>query len=257
MKVTYKQMLEQVRRGEKVMGSALSSPDLSIIDNMALAGYEYLLIGAEHGVLSWNNVFDMIRAAEAVGVATMVKVPSFDDELAINKAIDMGASCIKIPGVNSIEEARRAIELVYYPPIGERSYCPYVRGNDYGVEGPSCIPKLNENLTLSLTLETEGAVEHLEELIAEPHIQTYTVGNFDLSLRLGVPMQTYHPKVQEVVHEVARLCEKYDKTFCVQVRNGEDVKQFEKYKGIYYYAEMPIHTLYVALREKRRDFFGD
>jgi 4-hydroxy-2-oxoheptanedioate aldolase len=69
-------------------------------------------------------------------------------------------------------------------------------------------------LCLMIQIETQEAVERVEELCAIPGIDIF-IGPADLSASLGVPGQTAHPKVVDAVRLCMRSARKYGKLVAV------------------------------------------
>ena len=120
MKVTFRDLLNS---GHRFIGTYMMSPDDNGLEAMKLAGVDFVIFDLEHEQLTLTEVMHLIRTAEACGMATMVRVPGLDEGM-IKKALDMGASAIKIPGVSSAEEAALAVSYCKYPPQRIRGSSP-------------------------------------------------------------------------------------------------------------------------------------
>ena len=73
----------------------------------------------EHTGFDLPLIEAMIRASDLAGVTSMVRVPDNDAKL-ILRLLDMGAEGIIVPHVDGLEGAKRAVDAVRYPPMGER-----------------------------------------------------------------------------------------------------------------------------------------
>lgn len=245
MKVTFRDLLNS---GHRFIGTYMMSPNDNGLEAMKLAGVDFVIFDLEHEQLTLTEVMHLIRTAEACGMATMVRVPGLDEGM-IKKALDMGASAIKIPGVSSAEEAALAVSYCKYPPEGIRGSCPFVRCNDYGTNRENCYAEANRQVVVSVIVEGVEGVKNLEEIIATPGLDTISVGNVDLSCALGVPGQVFHPLVMQAVLDAADLCEKYGKSCSVQVVDGKDAERFKGYKGVsHYHTDLPTAMLYKAYK---------
>lgn len=246
MKKTFRDLLDS---GERFIGSYMMSPDDTMVEVLKLAGVDFLIFDLEHERLTLHDVMHLIRTSEACGMATMVRVPGID-EGAIKKALDMGASAIKVPGISTAEEAAQVVALCKYPPEGIRGSCPFVRGNNYGIDRTGCYEAANRQVVTSVIVEGVEGVKNLEEIIATPGLDTISVGNVDLSCALGVPGQVFHPLVMQAVFDAADLCAKYGKSCSVQVVDGKDAERFRGHKGIsHYHTDLPPAMLYKAYKE--------
>jgi len=247
MRKTFRSLLET---GKKFIGSYVMYPSPSEIEVMKMAGVDFVILDLEHERMTLTDIMPLIQTCDACSMATMVRVPGID-EGAIKKALDMGASAIKVPGVSTAEQARTIAGFCRYPPEGVRGACPFVRGNGYGIEDRSaCYEKANREVVVSVIIEGTEGVKNMKEIVAVPGIDTISVGNVDLSCALGVPGQVFHPKVKEAVFECARLCEELGKSCSAQVLNPEDAKHFIGYKGIsHYHVDLPAAMLYKSYKQ--------
>lgn len=245
MKVTFRELLE---RKQKFIGSYIMYPADTTIEVMKMAGVDFVIFDMEHERLTLTDIMPMIRTCEACGMATMIRVPGID-EGAIKKALDIGASAIKIPGVATAAQAREAVSYCKYPPEGVRGACPFVRGNDYGTDRTGCYAKANKSTVVSVIVEGVEGVKNMEEIIAVPGIDTISVGNVDLSVALGIPGQVFHPLVIKAVMDAAALCDKYGKSCSVQVVEPEDAQRFKDCKGVsHYHTDLPPLIIYKAFK---------
>lgn len=244
--VTFRDLLEQKR---KFIGTYIMFPCDTELEIMKYAGVDFVIFDLEHERLTFTDIMPMIRTCEAVGLATMIRVPGLDEQ-AIKKALDMGTSAIKIPGVETAEQARQAVSFCKYPPDGVRGACPFVRGNQYATgDRTACYAKANREVVVSVIIEGIEGVKNMEEIIAVPGIDCVSVGNVDLSVALGVPGQVFHPSVMQAVLDVADLCEKYGKSCSAQVVDGADAKRFQGHAGVsHYHTDLPTAMLFKAYK---------
>jgi len=232
MRKTFRELLNS---GKRFIGTYVMFPCDTEIEIMRLAGVDFVIFDLEHERLTFSEIMPMLRTCEACGMATMVRVAGLCEK-SVKKALDMGVSAIKFPGIYQVEQAEQAVALCKYPPEGIRGSCPFVRGNNYGTEDRStCYIKANQEVVVSVIIESVEGVRNMEKIIAVPGIDTISIGNVDLSAALGVPGQVFHPRVKEVVFNCAKLCEKYGKSCSVQVLISEDALMFKGYKGISHY----------------------
>ena len=108
-----------------VSGPFLKITDPAVVEIIGFAGFDFVIIDAEHGPISMENAQNMIRAAETVNITPIIRVGN-NDEALILRALDIGAQGIEIPQINSRSDAVRAVKSVKYSPQGERGVCRYV-----------------------------------------------------------------------------------------------------------------------------------
>src|SRR5262245_65234090 len=85
-----------------VVAPTYTSPGL--VELLGRQGFDVIFIDCEHGPGGWDDVEDMVRAAELVNATPIVRVQSHDVSV-ITRALDRGAGGVQIPHVNSLAEA--------------------------------------------------------------------------------------------------------------------------------------------------------
>src|SRR4051812_18239262 len=120
--------------GGIVLGVFVGIPAPRLVELCGVAGYDYVVIDAEHGPIDFGAAEEMVRAADATGITPIVRVPDHLPKT-ILRYLDVGAQGIMAPGVNSVADANRIVEAVKYAPLGMRGLGPG-RAAAYGQRGP-------------------------------------------------------------------------------------------------------------------------
>lgn len=148
---------------------------------LALLGFDWIGLDAQHGRYDDARVIDAVAAIHAADAAVpvWVRVRSNDDGL-IGRALDAGANGVIVPMVNSRDDAHRAVTASRYAPHGRRSLGPSLQGGGYAPPAgePSC----------AVMVETATALENCDEIAATPGLAMIFVGPWDLSLALGLDL---------------------------------------------------------------------
>ena len=84
-----------------------------------LAGFDYYMLDAEHGLMDAAQVVDVIRACERVNMTPMVRIGSKDPKVVL-QYLDAGMMGVMMPGLETLAEIRMLIDAVKYPPLGKR-----------------------------------------------------------------------------------------------------------------------------------------
>src|SRR5262245_55815235 len=110
---------EKLRQGQPVFGVFVPMPSPDIVEIVALAGFDFALLDAEHGRISPDDAYPLVLAAEARDLPAFVRIGENDRQVVL-KYLDLGVSGVMIPQTNTPELARQAIEAMRYPPGGLR-----------------------------------------------------------------------------------------------------------------------------------------
>ena len=92
--------LAKWRAGEQTIGGWLSLANTHIAEMMANAGFDWLCIDLQHGLLDYRDLLHMLPAISTTGVTPIVRV-SGNDPKEIMKVLDAGAFGVIVPLVNN------------------------------------------------------------------------------------------------------------------------------------------------------------
>ena len=175
------------------------------------AGYDWLWLDCEHGVLSLDQGAQIAVAALQAGIAPLVRVPNGEYSLA-TRILDNGALGIVVPHVDTAEEAREVVQKLKYPPVGHRSIGGI--GPHYGLRSLKVGDAANvlnaANLTVVM-LETPTAIENAEAIAAVPGIDVLLIGSNDLCAEMGIPGEFRHERMADAYRRMIEACRKHGK----------------------------------------------
>jgi len=158
--------LERVSEGRPVLGcfSFIASPQ--VVELLALAGFDFVVIDREHSANDWTVIENMVRAAEARGISALIRV-SDNDPAEILRGLDCGADGIVVPGIASAADAARAVEAARFPPAGRRGACPASRAADYGAVNYADFQRqADDSRVLILLIEEARALAGIDTITA-------------------------------------------------------------------------------------------
>jgi 4-hydroxy-2-oxoheptanedioate aldolase len=195
-------MKQKIKAGQLVLGTALPAFTPAVATMTARTGVDFLWIDTEHSPHGAEALEAIPVLVRNQGVAPMIRV-AWNDPHLIKKAMDVGASAIMVPQVNTAEEAARAVQYTFYPPIGQRGISPHwplVAGEDWF----NVIRTANEETVLIVQIESVEAYQNLDAIAAVPGIDVLLVGPMDLSASLGRITEMQSPEVQRIMEEIPR-----------------------------------------------------
>lgn len=194
-----KSFKDLMRRREKLIGTFMMTDSVEVLEILGEGGFEFVVIDEEHGGLQSVCYSNLVRTAEAAGVIPIFRTPGLIED-SVKRALDAGASGVMIPNITSAQDARKAVSLSKFPPIGHRGACPYVRANHYG-EGDKMeyFRKSNEDVSLILLVEGPEGVANFDEILEVKGVDAVFFGPFDLSVAMGIPGDINNPKVVDAI----------------------------------------------------------
>src|SRR5579872_2909402 len=184
---------------------------VEIAKAMAVAGFDWLFLDMEHGVMSLEACAQISTAALDAGIAPIARVPNGEYAIA-TRALDNGALGIVMPHVASAAEAAEVVDRLKYPPVGHRSMGG--TGPHYGLRNAASAEAagaLNAaNLTVVM-LETPTAIRNAEEIAAVPGVDVLLIGTNDLCAEMGIHGDFGNEKVAEAYKAMIAACKKHGK----------------------------------------------
>ena len=138
-----------------------------------------------------------ITAADAAGITPLVRINEISRS-AVLQPLDYGAQGLIVPAVETVEQVEELVRYAKFPPVGNRGYCPTRDGgwgfDDESLQGTETyFARCNRETLLIPQCETQGCLEHIDEITAMEGVDGIFVGPFDLSIALGIPRSSYDP----------------------------------------------------------------
>jgi staphyloferrin B biosynthesis citrate synthase len=199
---------EKLRAGKVALGITVRigrSPDIAHIAKAT--GHDFIFIDGQHSIFNLETIVAVAHTALAIGIAPLVRVRGIDDP-DVSLLLDNGVAGIIYPDIASAAEARKAVEVCKFPPIGRRSVVGgYPHFHYRAVPLTESVPQLNELCLLVCMIETVEGLNNVEDIAAVPGIDVLHVGCNDLLSNMGKPGQFDDPDIivaQDRVIKAAR-----------------------------------------------------
>ena len=202
MKDMFKKKLIQ---GNPLVGTIITLPSPELAEILCLSGIDWLFVDLEHSPLSIRDAQTILQVAEPT-IPCLIRVPS-NDETWIKRALDIGASGIIVPQVQTAEDAERAVKFCKYPPEGTRSV-GIARAHKYGDNFQDYVKSANAQTVIIIQIEHINAVKNIEEILSVPGFDCFFVGPYDLSASMNKTGLITDPEVQTAIMKVTTAAEK-------------------------------------------------
>jgi 2-dehydro-3-deoxyglucarate aldolase len=206
---------KKLKSKELTIGSWLTWGYSQTAEIMAKRGFDWLVIDMEHTSIDYSEAQLLIQTIELAGCIPLVRVGA-NDPLIIKRVLDAGAQGIVVPMINTAEDAKKAVDAAYYPPLGSRGV-GLSRAQDYGL-GFDEYKQLSEAETVVIVqIEHIKGVQNLREILSVEGVDGFIIGPYDLSGSLKHPGDFRHPKVTEALKQVVRVMKSQKKPGGVHV----------------------------------------
>src|SRR5213075_2912318 len=154
---------EKLEQGQLALGVGIRmTRSVEIAKAMAVAGFDWLFLDMEHGVMSLEACAQISTAALDAGIAPIACVPNGEYSIA-TRTLDGGALGIVMPHVDSAAEAREIVDHLKYPPVGHRSVAGAQPQFDYrAMKIGELTAALNAATLTVVMVETPRAIANVE-----------------------------------------------------------------------------------------------
>ncbi|RMJ12432.1 hypothetical protein CDV36_007908 [Fusarium kuroshium] len=219
---------------DKSAGSSLGywqmTPSANISRMLArVPGCDWILLDCEHGDLDDRDMRECVPAIASSGASPIVRIPSTEPWL-IKRALDAGAHGILVPLLRTAQEAREIVKAAKFPPMGIRGF-----GSPYAMDRFNPMPtsdgylqQANDSLLTLVQIETQSALDNLEEIASVEGIDLLFVGPFDLGNSIGHPIINgeIKPELREAIYRVLEVSHKAGKKCGIYSGSGERAKEY-------------------------------
>jgi 2-keto-3-deoxy-L-rhamnonate aldolase RhmA len=179
---------ERIRRRERLLGTFVKSPDGSVAEILACAGFDYLIADLDHSALGLRELEGIVRAAAVWSVPVIVRLTP-DGLHEAGRVLDAGAAGVQISDVVRAETLETANRFCSYPPAGRRSLALSHRAARFGrTPADEHLEQAARELVVVGQVETAAGFDALPGLLAaEPLVDAWFLGPLDLSASMGLP----------------------------------------------------------------------
>lgn len=189
------------------VGAFMDFPSPDIVEFAAWTGFEWIFMDAEHVGVSVETCYNLVRAADAAGIASIVRVPDIRAETILAYS-DTGVSGITGPHIRTVADAQAFVSALRYGPRGIRGASAGSRAANFGItQSPSEYFAAVDThpVAMGLLEDIEAYDGDLEAIVAVEGLDVLCLGKMDLSISAGVPGDLTHPEVQTRVRKAAEV----------------------------------------------------
>ena len=162
------------------------------------AGFDWLLIDGEHAPNDLRSTLAALQAVAAYPVHPVVRVAHGDPAL-IKQVLDIGATTLMVPMVESAAQARELVRATRYPPQGNRGVGSAIARSSRWQRFPDYVQEANERVSLLVQVETRAGLEQIEAIAAVEGVDGIFIGPADLAASLGHPGRPAEPAVRTAI----------------------------------------------------------
>lgn len=204
---------QRLEAGDVALGMPVRLARSADIVRIARAtGHDFIFIDVQHAIFNLETIANLCNVALALDVAPLVRVRSVDDP-DVSVLLDNGATGIVFPDVNTAADARKAVDLCKFPPLGKRSVgASFPQYDCQSVPLTRCVPDINAQTLVVCMIETAQGLANAEAIAKVEGVDVLHVGSNDLLANMGKAGHFDDPEIvaaQDHVIKVARAHGKF------------------------------------------------
>lgn len=199
---TFKQALAEP--GARI-GLWLGLADPYAAELCATAGFDWLLIDGEHGPNDLRSMLGALQAVAPYAAHPVLRIPQGDTTL-IKQVLEIGATTLLVPMVESAAQARDLVRATRYPPQGVRGVGSGLARSSRWSAYADYLHEANDRIALLVQVETATALAQVDEIAAVDGVDGVFIGPSDLSASMGHLGHPGHPEVRRAIDAaIARI----------------------------------------------------
>jgi len=188
---------------------------------LASSGYDSVTVDMQHGLVDFQKAIEMLQVISGYNVTPMVRV-SWNEPSIIMRSLDAGAYGVICPMINTKEECIKFVSACRYFPRGNRSFGP-ARARLYG--GDDYLDHADDTIINFAMIETQEAVDNLEEILSVEELDAVYVGPSDLAISLGYKPFVHEKEVEDTIKYIVDTCKKKNIKAGIHCPNGKISKE--------------------------------
>jgi 2-keto-3-deoxy-L-rhamnonate aldolase RhmA len=171
---------------------------------VANAGADFVMLDLEHTGWGIEGIRALLAAAAGHDVEPLVRVQGSARQL-ISPALDVGARGVMVPMIDDATEAGRVVQAARFAPHGSRGF-GLLYGDQLSQGVGEAMRAAEDGTLVILQIETEAGLHHVEEIAVTPGVDVLWVGQFDLSIAMGIPGAFDDPRMTQAEDRVLAAC---------------------------------------------------
>lgn len=202
------------------------SPGIPII--LKNAGCEFVIFDMEHGGLSLEQFKVLATISNSNQISPLIRIPEVSYNY-VARALDLGASGIMAPMVNTAEEAMKIVKSSKYPPEGIRGAGFGFAHDNYNNQNQlRYMKKANDELINIIQIENKFGLENVESIAAINGVDCLWVGHFDLTNFLGIPGDFTSSIYLDAIKRVVEAGKINKKSLGIMVNNNDELEMYSE-----------------------------
>nr|WP_315229874.1 4-hydroxy-2-oxoheptanedioate aldolase [uncultured Albidiferax sp.] len=196
---------QALARGEVQIGLWQALADPYAAEICAGSGFDWLLLDGEHAPNDLRSLLGALQSVAPYPTHPVVRLPHGDAAL-IKQVLDIGATTLLVPMVESADQATALVRAMRYPPQGLRGVGSAIARSARWSRYPNYLHEANDRVCLLVQVESRAALQQIDAIAAVDGVDGVFIGPADLSASMGYLGQPTHPEVRAAIdHAIDRI----------------------------------------------------
>jgi 2-dehydro-3-deoxyglucarate aldolase len=213
-----------LRAGKTLIGCWASLASHITTEILGMAGFDWILVDGEHAPNDFQTFITQLMALKDSPSAPVVR-PQWAEPVMLKRLLDIGFYNFLMPWIESGDQAAAVVAATRYPPQGIRGIGLAHRSNRYGY-APDYFGRINENISVMVQIESQKAVDNVDDIAAVDGVDGLFIGPSDLSAALGHFGQPSHPDVQKAMQHIVARAKTHDKPTGILAPLEKDARHY-------------------------------
>lgn len=196
---------QALARGERQIGLWLGLATPYAAELCAGSGFDWLAIDGEHAPNDLRTMLATLQAVAPYPTHPIVRLPHGDAVL-IKQVLEIGATTLLVPMVESAAMAQALVSATRYPPQGIRGVGSGLARSSRWNRYDDYLHAANDTTCLLVQVETADALAQVDDIAAVDGVDGVFIGPADLAASMGYLGQAMHPEVRKAIDDgIARI----------------------------------------------------
>ena len=240
---------KKLLEGQTVVGTMMCEFATTGIPRIAAeAGADFAVYDLEVSGWTMETIRILMASSRPDKMVPLVRIPVIEDHF-ISRALDLGAMGLAIPQVETEEQAQTVVAWAKYPPEGRRNVCFGIAQDDYS--GGDIVEKMaafNRETLLVAHIENVAGLNNADRIAGVDGIDVIWIGQYDLTVSLGIPGQFQNPVFLRAADRVVEACHRHGKAAGFGSLDLEELASAPRkgYRFLVYVADLWIYQQALA-----------
>jgi 2-keto-3-deoxy-L-rhamnonate aldolase RhmA len=172
-----------MRARERLIGTFVKTPEVTVIEVLAHAGMDLICLDAEHCGWDRGRMDACLAVARALDLPAVVRVGAGTPQ-DILQALDAGAVGVVVPHVDTVGKAEAMVRAAHFGH-GGRGFAGSTRWAGFATRTMAEVLAQDDQTIVMVQIEEPEGVEAVEAIAAVPGVDALFAGPADLSVGYG------------------------------------------------------------------------